>query len=73
MNQWSDEKIREALKAAFPQGAAEEAGRDLWPLMLRRMDDPPPRMHWLDWAVVALSGLLLLLLPGAAAILIYFL
>ena len=73
MNQWSDEKVRDALKAAFPLGAPGEPGRDLWPLMLRRMDAPGPRVSWLDWAVVALSGLLLLLLPGAAPILFYFL
>jgi len=73
MNEWTDEKLREALKAAFPPGAAEKPVRDLWPQMLRRMEAKGPLVSWLDWAVVALSGVLLLVLPGAAPILFYFL
>lgn len=73
MTEWSDEKVRESLKAGFARGAPEEPKHDLWPRMLRRMDAPGPRVSWLDWAVVAVSGLLLLLLPGAAPILFYFL
>jgi len=73
MNQWTDEKLREALKAAFPPGAPEAPVRDLWPQMLRRMEATGPLVSWLDWTVVAVSGMLLLLLPGAAPILFYFL
>lgn len=73
MNQWSDEKIREALKGAFPADAPPELRRDIWPLMLRRLDSPAWPIHWLDWTVVAVATLLLILVPGAAPILIYFL
>ena len=73
MNRWNDEEIREALKTALPPAANMEPRRDLWPLMLRRMEAPQRRIHWFDWAVAALSALLLLLLPGAAPILLYFL
>jgi len=73
MNQWNDEKVRAELRAAFPPVAVTEPRRDLWPLMLRRMEATPQRIHWFDWAVAALSALLFLLLPGAAPILLYFL
>jgi len=73
MSQWNDEQIREALKAALPPVADVEPRRDLWPQMLRRMDAPAPGIPWLDWAVAAVSALLLLSLPGAAQIVLYFL
>ena len=73
MNEWSDEQIQKALKAAFPPAAASELRRDLWPQMLRRMKAPAVRVHWLDWAVAAVAALLCLVLPGAASFLFYFL
>lgn len=73
MNQWTDEAVREALKSAVPSSAQLELRRDLWPEMLRRMQAPPHRSHWVDWALAAVSALLFLLLPGAAQILLYFL
>jgi len=73
MSDWSDDNIREALKASYPPVADVQPRRDLWPQMLRRMDAPAPGMPWLDWAVAALSALLLLSLPGAAQIVLYFL
>lgn len=73
MNQWSEDQIRAALKAAFPPVEDVEPRRDLWPQMLRRMEAPATSVPWLDWAVAALSALLLLSLPGAAQILLYFL
>jgi len=73
MNEWSDDQIQKALKAAFPPAAASESRRDLWPRMLRRMNAPAARVHWLDWAVAAVAVLLCLVLPGAASLLFYFL
>jgi len=73
MNQWNDDRIREALKSVFPPPAHPEPRRDLWPQMLSRMEAPATRVPWLDWAVAAFSALLLLSLPGAAQILLYFL
>jgi len=73
MNEWSDETIRKALKAAFPPPSRLEPLRDLWPVLRERLDAPAQPVAWLDWAVVAVSAGLLLFLPGIAPILFYFL
>lgn len=46
------EKIRESLKLAFPP-VDHELRRDLWPLMLRRMEAPARAVPWYDWALAA--------------------
>ncbi len=49
-----------------------ELSRDLWPQMLRRLDErvalPIP---WLDWALLGLLGALLLTVPEAIPIFLY--
>ena len=45
-----EEEIRAALRAAFPP-VDTELGRDLWPAMLRRMDEPAQKVPWYDWAL----------------------
>jgi hypothetical protein len=37
---------------------------DLWPRMLRRMEEEPMRVPWFDWALAGLVVVLLLLFPG---------
>jgi len=44
------EGIRAALREAFPP-VDTELRRDLWPAMLRRLDEPPRRVPWYDWAL----------------------
>jgi len=44
----SEEKeIREMLRKALPP-VAPEPGADLWPRMLRRLDERTARMDWVD-------------------------
>lgn len=56
MQEHNNGKIREALKLAFP-AVDQELQRDLWPLMLRRMDKgnakAGPVVPWFDWVLAA--------------------
>lgn len=55
-----EEEIRAALRAAFPP-VDTELRRDLWPAMLRRMEQPAQKIPWYDWALAGgLAGLTVL-------------
>ena len=45
------EEVRAALQRTFP-AAENELRRDLWPAMLRRMEEQTgPAVPWYDWAL----------------------
>lgn len=47
------EEIQEALQEALPR-VETELGRDLWPAMLRRIEEQAGRsVPWYDWALAA--------------------
>lgn len=53
--------VRAIVKKAFPPIADDEPRRDLWPLMLRKLDAHAlrQRVPWYDWALLgALAGTL---------------
>jgi hypothetical protein len=53
-----EEEIRSALQDAFPPPEAE-LGRDLWPVMLHRLQATPAKVPWYDWALAGgLAGVL---------------
>lgn len=61
------DRIEHLLRSAFPAvGDRTEPQRDLWPVMLRRMDEQASRgaasVPWFDWA---LGGALLALAAAA--------
>ncbi len=66
----NDEKLRELLKEAFrtPEGAGLE--RDLWPRMLRRLDERAGR-RWLDWLLAAAAAAAMALFPQVIPTLLY--
>ena len=66
-----DDALKELLKRATGGPPDRELERDLWPDMLRRLDQPPIRVPWWDWALGAALILALLLLPGAIPIVLY--
>lgn len=73
-----DERIRELLVQALPPvDPAAEPSRDLWPNLLRRLDEQPaavPRRHnWFDWALLA--GLILfgVTFPATIPVFLYYL
>ncbi|HEY6944797.1 MAG TPA: hypothetical protein VI431_06630 [Candidatus Acidoferrum sp.] len=70
--QHEDEKeLRALLQREFPPLQNAELQRDLWPQMLRRLDAPPFRVPWFDWALAAAVAAALLLFPSAIPALLY--
>lgn len=68
-----DETLKELLKRAAGGPADPELKRDLWPEMLRRLQRPPLRVPWWDWAVAAALLLCLLLFPETIPAVLYLL
>jgi len=62
MNQ-RDGALEELVRRAMGGRADRELKRDLWPEMLRRIERPPMRIPWWDWALAAALLLCLLLFP----------
>ncbi len=63
MNTQNDQKLRELLRRAITPVADLELKRDLWPQMLRKLDERAIQVPWLDWALVALLAVLFFLFP----------
>jgi hypothetical protein len=68
-----DEALKELLKRAAGGPADRALKRDLWPEMLRRLERPPVRVPWWDWALVAALLLCLLLFPETIPAVLYLL
>jgi len=66
-----DEALKELLQRAAGGPADRELKRDLWPEMLRRIERPPVRVPWWDWALAAALLLCLLLFPQAILAVLY--
>ena len=66
MNEMNDERIRETLKRALAPMTSQntELRHDLWPRMLRKLDQKPARGFWLDWVLLALLVVWCLIFPG---------
>lgn len=72
------DQVKELLKHALPPiGESPEVERDLWPSMLRRMDEQasrgPASIPWFDWA---LGGALLAfaaMAPRTIPVILYYL
>jgi len=71
MSEENNEKIREVLRRAIPPVTDRELKRDLWPQMLRRLEQRPAQVPWFDWALVALLAIWFLFSPEAIPILLY--
>ncbi len=66
-----DETLKELLRRAAGGPADRELTRDLWPAMLRRLERPPVRVPWWDWALAAALLLCLLLFPEIIPAVLY--
>lgn len=49
------DRMRKTLREALPPVRQPELRRDLWPEMLRRLQEKPARVPWFDWALLAVS------------------
>jgi hypothetical protein len=67
--------IRDQLREAFPPVGQLENGaelrRDLWPDMLRQLEQSPVRVPWFDWALLAISGAAAIFFPALIPALAY--
>lgn len=66
----TDNRMKEALRRAMPQHETELSG-DLWPRMLRRMDERTVRRPLLDWVLLALLAIWCALFPSIIPGLVY--
>jgi hypothetical protein len=69
----NDEKLVKLLRDALPPVECTEPERDLWPLVLRRMDAKPAAPPWYDWALGGALAVFLALAPKAIPMLLYYL
>jgi hypothetical protein len=70
-NEENDKEIATLLKAAIAPVTDAELRRDLWPQMLRKLDEQPSRVPWFDWVLAGILSAILLLFPGAIPALLY--
>jgi len=65
------EAIRKLLKEALLSLASSEPPRDLWPQLLRRLEQAPVRVPWWDWALLAGAILAICAFPGVLPALLF--
>jgi len=73
-NEENNREIKELLKQAIAPTRHPELRRDLWPQMLRKLEEQPPVMGavpWFDWALAAILSVVLVFFPGAIPALLY--
>ena len=69
-----DHKLRQLLKDALPPMAPDlDRGhsRDLWPQVLRRLEEQPVRVPWWDWALAGALVAGCLFFPQLIPVLLY--
>lgn len=64
-------EIKELLRQAIAPVKDIGLRRDLWPQMLRKLEERPARVPWFDWALAAILGLVLFFFPGTVPALLY--
>ncbi len=70
MTDHDQDEIREALKQSLP--AVDTAlRRDLWPLVLQKLDARPTRVPWYDLALIALTASVVLAFPQLILVFAY--
>jgi hypothetical protein len=73
-NEKNNKEIKELLKQAIAPARHAELQRDLWPQMLRKLEEQPAAMSavpWFDWALAAILGAVLVFFPSSIPALLY--
>ncbi len=70
MTEHDERQIRETLQQAFPP-VSTELRRDLWPAVLRKLDAPPARVPWYDWALIGVTESVFLFFPELILVFAY--
>jgi hypothetical protein len=70
----NNKEMKDLLKQAIAPVKDTELRRDLWPQMLRKLDEqsaPAVSIPWFDWALAAILGAVLVFFPGSIPALLY--
>jgi len=73
-NEKKDPDVKELLKRAIPPIRDTELRHDLWPQMLRKLEEHPVAVvsvPWFDWVLAAILGVVLVFFPGSIPALLY--
>ena len=73
-NKENDKEMKELIRHAIAPAKDAELRRDLWPQMLRKLEEQPLPIHnvpWFDWALASLAIAALLFFPGIIPALFY--
>ena len=73
-NEENNKEMKNLLKLAIATAKDAELRRDLWPQMLRKLEEQPALVNnvpWFDWALAAILGAALFIFPGAIPALLY--
>jgi hypothetical protein len=73
MNIREEERLKEVLQGALPKVEAAQPSRDLWPAVLRRIDEKPSAPPWFDWALAGGLAAGAIFFPTAIPVLLYYL
>jgi hypothetical protein len=73
MNEENEKQLRQLIQQGIAPMKDTELQRDLWPQMLKRLqqEQQPTRVPWFDWVLAAVSCLILVLFPGVIPALLY--
>jgi hypothetical protein len=73
-NEENSKEIKALLKAAIDPVKDPELRRDLWPQMLRKLEEQPALVAivpWFDWALATILSAALVFFPGSIPALLY--
>jgi hypothetical protein len=74
MNGNDEERLKQLLRGALPRVEGEsEPKRDLWPAVLKRLDEKPAAPPWFDWALLAGLVGMAAFFPSAIPVFLYYL
>jgi hypothetical protein len=74
INEDPNRQTQDLLKQSIAPARDTELRRDLWPLMLDRIEQQPHPLSsvpWFDWALAAILCAVLIFFPGSIPVLLY--
>ena len=71
MSEQDDKTIQELLRRTISPVEDFELRRDLWPQILRRLEQPAAGVPWYDWVLLALATAFILGFPELIPVLLY--
>jgi hypothetical protein len=73
MNADEQNRMKKLLQQALPPLRDIEPGRDLWPAVLRKLDERTAQPPWFDWALLGGLVALAAFFPASIPVLLYYL